>query len=617
MQPRLLLLTSALLVSGVTPAWAGEEPRETVSAFAREQSSSPVKWLAWGDEAFKRARQESKPLYVTIGAFTSELSRAMARQSFANPETAAFLNENFVCVLVDRDEQPALAALYRTYLRTTKQLEGWPLNVWLTPELVPIEGATYLPPSEEWGKPGFMVVAKQVASAWKTDAEAQRQKAKDAVADVQAAEELPAPSPIDSAALDRLLADGAEAWRARYDAAHGGFGEAPKLPEPELLRFLLRQPAQREMALRTLGAIVDGGMRDHVDGGFFKQTTDAAWRLPYLQKTLADQARLVLALLDAAKLSKDPRFAEAAVRALRFVLMFFGEAKTGFSAAHDATGEKLAASYLWSIDELSAVLGDREARTFARVFGATAEGNIPADAYPGVDVAKKNLLYRAEPRKGQTAETALAQSARKLMIARHHRLPPRVDPNATAGAHGLFLAALARASVELREAHFRTVADHTVTFIRSRLRTPDGGLLRIAGRDVPAAPEDYAFVIDGLLALHEATGDADALAYAKSLRAEADRQFFDAKSGRYFALRAGIVPGMWARVHAPTPGTGELPSAEAAMAIALTTHKASAEKPPAEMATLIAALAAEVRDAAEAPRGELLFALQSYRQKSP
>ncbi|HUR56505.1 MAG TPA: hypothetical protein VM029_02265, partial [Opitutaceae bacterium] len=425
------------------------------------------------------------------------------------------------------------------------------------------------------------------------------------------------PPAVDAAGLDRLLAQGAEAWRARYDATHGGFGEAPKLPEPELLRFLLRSPAHREMALRTLTAIVDGGIRDQLDGGFFKQANDAAWRLPYLQKNLADQARLALVLLDAAKVTKEGNFGELATRTLGFVLVHFGDPASGFTATHDATEEKLAASYAWTLDELEKMLGKGEARAFARTFGVTAEGNIPEDGYPGFNLAGKNILYRATPRKGSVAEGGLAQSTRKLLYVRRHRAAPRVDPTATAGAHGLILGAFARGSVELREPHFKDTAWKILSYIRTRLRTPDGGLRRMAGSDAPAAPDDYALVIDGLLALHAATGDAEAMTYAQSLRAEADRQFFDAKTGRYFSSRAAVAPGVWARVHVPTPSTGELPSAEATMALAFTSHASFAGKPAAEMALLAAALAAEAGESAEPPRGELLLALQSYRQKNP
>lgn len=605
-----LLLLSFSVRAAEKPA---EEP--TGSAFVRAHENQAVKWLPWGDEAFRRARTEAKPLYVSIGAFTSELSRAMAVQSFGQPETAEFLNENFVCVLVDREENPAIASLYRTYLRTAKQLEGWPLNVWLTPELTPIEGATYLPPSEEWGKPGFMIVAKQVANAWQADPAAQRQKADEAVANIAAAEESFAPPPVSSAEIDRLIAEGTAAWKAKFDATHGGFGEPPKQLEPELLRFLLRDPAHRDLALETLSAMIDGGIRDQLDHGFFRQSSDAAWRQPYLQKTLVDQARMALALLDAAKHSKDPRYAEAARNALAYVLLFFGNARTGFGAAHDATGASTSGSFLWTMDEMQAVLGEREGRNFARTFGVTEEGNVPADVYPVGADAKKSVLYRATPRGSKMAEAEIQRTANKLMHFRRLRVPPRIDPNGTTGAHGLMLHALARAATELNEPRFKDPVEQTFVHIRNNLRTPDGGLRRLKGSEIPAAPEDYAFVIDGMLALNAATGDKEALALAEALRTEADNQFFDATSGRYFANRSAVTPGIWARVHVPTPSVGELPSAEAYMAVALCSHGASAGKPEAELSTLIAAIAAEVRDSGDAPRGELLLALRAYRER--
>ena len=197
---------------------------------------------ALGRRGIARAREEQKPLFVAIGTFTSELSRAMARQTFSNAETAAFLNDAFVCVIVDAKEQPQLTALYQTYIQTAKQLRGLPLNIWLTPELKPIEGANYLPPTEEWGKEGFSTVAKRVAAGWKADPAVQRAKADEAATMVVDAQPTVRPEPANAGAIETLLGEAKEAWRARFDATNGGFGDPPKHPEAELMRCLLIDP---------------------------------------------------------------------------------------------------------------------------------------------------------------------------------------------------------------------------------------------------------------------------------------------------------------------------------------------------------------------------------------
>lgn len=570
--------------------------------------------MTWGDDAFARAKREQKPVFLAIGAFTSELSRAMARQSFANAEVAAFLNANFVCVIADAKESPALTSLGQNYVSATKQLHGLPLNLWLTPELKPFEGSTYLPPTEEWGKEGFFNAIKRVAAAWKADPTAQRHKADEAIAAVAAAQPSPAPPAVDAAEITRLITAGTDNWRARFDSAHGGFGDPPKYPEPELLRVLLRDAATRDMAFATLRAIVNGALRDPLDGGFFRYVVDAEWRQPYFQKTPGDQARLALALLEAAEASGDVRFADAARGALTYALDRLADPKHEYAAAEDATREDAAASYFWTADEIREIVGEDDAPEFCRVYGVTAEGNVPADAFAGVATKGKNLLYLAGPAAELPAGKSLAAARAKLLQRRLQRAAPRRDGAATSGAHGLMLAALARASAQLSEPRFAAAAKAEVVFIRDHLRLSDGGLRHLADRAIAAAPEDYAFVVDGLLAFQAATGDAGAKHLALELVAAANARFWDEASGRYFTIPDATAPGVWARVHAPPPGAGDPPSPEAAMLIAIAQNSAS-DKSLGELAgKLTRALAADLKDSSDSPRGDLLLALQTAQK---
>ena len=599
--PALALLIGSSLIVATAATFAAP----TSSVFVQDDMKTAVKWLPWGDAAFQRAKTENKPIYLHIGFFTSELSRAMAKQSFTNVDVAKFLNDNFVCVLVDRDEQPEVAALYRAYVHTVKQVDGWPINVWLTPDLKPFEGTTYLPPSEEWGKPGLMNVAKQVQTAWQNDAAAQRQKANDAVNALTAAEKLAAPKPLDAHALAQLISENADAWKAKYDATNSGFGDPPKRLEPELLRFLLRDPAQRDMAVATLTAMADGAVRDQLDGGFFHQSTDAAWRQPYFQKLASDQARIAVAYLDAAKLNADPRFPDAARGTLNYVLSTLGDPAHGFTNAQDASGETIG-YYLWTIDDFQHALG-AEGDAFARTLGVAANGNIPDDAYTGVTTAKKNILYRAVPPTPEAEKKEAALRA-KLLQVRSTRPAPRRDSLATSGVHGLLLTAFSRAGAELKDERFTKAARDLAAFVMAELRNSDGSLKRLPGESQPAAPEDYAFVVEGLRTYAANAHDAKADQIATTLESRLNQQFFDQTGGRYYAAPADSVPWQWTRVHVPAPSPGE-PSAPESTMLMLPSTSAS------QATALTGAIAAEVRDATDAPAGDFLLALRSAVEK--
>ncbi|HTO04134.1 MAG TPA: DUF255 domain-containing protein [Opitutus sp.] len=602
---RRFLLLSAALIVGASSAHAASPLSKESSAFLRSYANSPVNWMLWGEAAFARAKQEQKPIFLSVGIFTSELSRAMAQQTFANADTAAFLNESFVCVLVDAKEQPQLAALYQNYIQAVKQLRGLPLNIWLTPELQPFDGANYLPPTEEWGKEGFLTVAKRAAAGWKADPAAQRNKAEEAVAAVVAAQNAAQLSPLDATELGRTVASGVEAWQALYDATHGGFSEPPKHYHPELLRFLLSDPATREMALATLRPAINGAVRDPLDGGFFRYASDAEWRLPYFQKHLVDQARLALALLDAGKQSGDASFTEAARDALHFVLKQLPAENGGFVNALDGTPEPIMAAQLWTMAEIKSALGDKVGDQACTAFGVTAAGNLPADAMPGITSTGKNLLFHADP----AAEKSLADAKATLLKIRHERAAPLRDNAAASGPYGLLLAAFARVGAESNDKVLTAAAQSTFAYLRDQLITKEGTLRQVASRPEMATPADYAMVISGLLTFKSAHGHDEAGKIAESLSSTLNAQYLNAESGRYFVTNEDPKSGIWARVYAPVPSASEPPSAEALMVEAIATQHLPGNAEP-----FARALAAEANDSMEAPRGDLLLALRTFAQ---
>lgn len=304
------------------------------SAFVRAQAGSAVHWHAWNDATLAEARAANRSVYVYIGSPLSELTRATIDQTFCSEKTVSWLNENFFCIFVDADAQSDLAAFAQHYIRSIKQLQGWPVHLWLTPELQPYDGANYLPPSEEWGKPGFLKAAHSALDNWTGNPARVRALAREAI-DLMRVPPLGAGPKIDIAAKCNAAAS---AWVATLDPVNGGFGSAPKEPEPELIRFLLaRGAAGRDAALNAARALVRGAAHDPVDGGFYRRTIDEGWKEPYYQKTLADQARIALALFDAADAGKDDTLRAAAIGTLDFALTKLRYPDGTFAAALDGT----------------------------------------------------------------------------------------------------------------------------------------------------------------------------------------------------------------------------------------------------------------------------------------
>jgi uncharacterized protein YyaL (SSP411 family) len=584
--PLVLALPAAFAAAVLLPAAA---PAPT-SPLPRDPAGSPVHWLAWDAALPARAKQENKPVYVFLGSSLSELSRATCRQTFTNADTAAFLNANFLCVFVDKDEQPELAAAAQYYLRNVKQMEGWPAHLWLTPELQPFEGANYLPPTEEWGKASFMKIAQQAQSAWAGDAAGVRSHAADTVARLAAAVPAVKAGPV----TPEKLSAAATAWRARYDAAHGGFADTPKNPEPELLRFLLKQsPADRDAALATLRAIAGSALRDPLDGGFFRYASDAAWHLPYQQKTLADQARLAFAFLDGAKTSAPdaPAFAAAARGALDYALKRLAHPDGTFAGAEDATDDEHAGYYAWTEAEIDAALGT-EAAAFKQAHGIVTAGNISADDDPSGRFQGKNLLRSALP-----ADAKDAAAAARLLAARDKRPAIVRDERATSGAHGLLLAALARAGAQLNEPRYFDAAARLLAAVKKAYLAKDGGLRRLAGASAAGTPADYTAFALGCREYARAAHKPDADALATQLLARAGRLYFDATSGHYFAAPTELPAGVFVRPPAP----GEPPRAEVLAILA--------DAPSEQTRALTAALGSQLDDADAPPAGDILLSL--------
>ena len=540
------------------------------SPYLLQHRGNPVDWYPWGDEAFARARAEDRPIFLSVGYSTCHWCHVMEHESFENEDIARVLNEGFVPVKVDREERPDVDRVYMTFVQATTGSGGWPMSVWLTPDLKPFYGGTYFPPSGRWGRPGFAEILTEIARRWRESRAELVTSADDVIERLREAQRL-RPAARGGAPDDGVLAGGVREYAKVFDARNGGFGAAPKFPRPAELFFLLREHARtgdveaRHLVLETLRAMALGGMRDHVGGGFHRYSVDAAWRVPHFEKMLYDQAQLVLAFLETAQASGEPSFAEVAHDTLAYVHRDLRHDGGGFFSAEDAdslpadggaaegggsAAKREGAFYVWTAAELSALFGD-DADVVRSRYGVEPNGNAPQD--PHGEFTGKNLLYvargvddvaRLSGRSLESVMTALDAARPRLFEARSARPRPALDDKVLAGWNGLMIAAFARAarlappddppSPDPLEA-----AAGAARFLRDRLWDEDRGVLLRRFRDgragIDGYAEDYAAVVWGLLELFQAGGDPAWLDWAKQLHAVQSRLFMDDADGGWFS----------------------------------------------------------------------------------
>jgi len=437
------------------------------SPYLLQHATNPVDWFPWGEEAFAKARLEHKPIFLSIGYSTCHWCHVMAHESFENGAVASVLNDSFVSIKVDREERPDVDRVYMTFVQATTGSGGWPMSVWLTPDLKPFYGGTYFPPESRWGRPGFVDILGEIARVWESEPEKVQGSADAVTAQLRGVGSATASTGVPgAAALERT----ATSFREAFDRVNGGFGTSPKFPRPCELLFLFREYARsgntdaRDIALTTLAAMASGGMRDHIGGGFHRYSVDAAWRVSHFEKMLYDQAQLVLAYLEAAQVSGDRYYADVAEDTLRYVLRQMTDEAGGFYSAEDAdsippedVGKPGAhasegAFYLWPAGELAALLGADEAVVRLR-FGIQDDGNAPVD--PQQEFTGKNLLYVARSiddiakelsRKPEDVKAALDDARLKMFEARVGRPHPYLDDKVLTAWNGLMIAAFARAA---------------------------------------------------------------------------------------------------------------------------------------------------------------------------
>jgi uncharacterized protein YyaL (SSP411 family) len=561
-------------IQPANPAHTNRLAREK-SPYLLQHAHNPVDWYSWGEEAFEKARRENKPIFLSIGYSTCHWCHVMAHESFENEEIAAIMNRDFVNIKVDREERPDVDRVYMTFVQATTGGGGWPMSVWLTPDLKPFVGGTYFPPEDRYGQPAFRKVLERIAAAWKQDHEKiaeQGSKIVEALRESQNAQPE-APAKIDTQVFQTAY----EQLSRSFDDKEGGFGTAPKFPRPVALNFLTRfytrdpksESGKRalEMDLVTLRKMAAGGMHDHLGGGFHRYSVDRYWHVPHFEKMLYDQAQLASAYIDAFQISQDRQYADVAGDILNYIARDMTSKEGGFFSAEDADslfehgkpehGE--GAFYVWTEKQVDAALGD-ESAIFKFHYGVQPHGNAPEGSDPQDEFRGKNILIERHTI-GETAKhfkksdsevrDSLARSREKSLSIRNKRPRPHLDDKIIAAWNGLMISAYSCAAQVLDEPPARN-ATHSVAggryleaatrsakFVRANLYDQKTKTLFRSFREgrgnVEGFADDYAFVIQGLLDLYEASFDIEWLKFAIELQETQDRLFFDEKNGGYFS----------------------------------------------------------------------------------
>jgi uncharacterized protein YyaL (SSP411 family) len=488
------------------------------SPYLLQHKDNPVDWFPWGDEALARAREEDKPILLSIGYSACHWCHVMERESFEDEAVAAYMNEHFVPIKLDREERPDLDAIYMEACQAMTGQGGWPLNVFLTPEHVPFYAGTYFPPEDMRGMPSWRRVLEAVNKGWDERRDEIRAGGDRIAQRLQGGSLLrPDEEPIDPEGLDHAVA----ALTHLYDEQFGGFGSAPKFPPASTIEFLLRRGEIR-MTTHTLGAMAAGGMYDQVGGGFARYSVDERWLVPHFEKMLYDNALLARAYLHGWQVTGEELFRRVCTETLDWALREMRGEEGGFMSALDADSEgEEGRFYVWTIDELRSVLGD-DADAAISYFGATPDGNFEG----------RNILTR-----GEHEPERLPEIRRALYEARAQRVWPGRDDKRLTSWNALMISALADAGAVLERSDYVDAARDCASFLLSDLRGPDGRVLR-TWKDGQAKLngylEDHAFLVEALLSLYEATFEPHWFAAARELADFTIAHFADDENGGFY-----------------------------------------------------------------------------------
>jgi len=526
----------------VVPGWSNRLIHEK-SPYLLQHAKNPVDWYPWGDEAFSCARQKNRAVFLSIGYATCHWCHVMAHESFEDPAVAALLNGHFVCIKVDREERPDIDSTYMAVCQMLTGQGGWPLTIIMTPEKKPFFAATYLPKVSRFGMDGLLDILPRIARHYQEQRDAITLSAEGIASALRA---VPSGSAGNHGPDAAMMDDAFGHLALQFDPESGGFGSAPKFPSPHIPLFLFRywyrtgKDQALHMAKKTLRAIRDGGIYDQIGYGLHRYTTDAKWRVPHFEKMLYDQALMVIACTEAYQVTRDPAFCGIAREIIAYVLRDMTSPEGVFFSAEDADSEGgEGAYYTWTQEELESGLGHDDAARAAEAFTILPEGNFPdAGGRSGKNIPRCPP-QSPEDGWGSGPHADMDVLRKRLLAMRNSRPHPPRDDKVLADWNALFCIGLAHAARAFGEPSYAEAARRALTFILTRMRSPDGGLYhryREGDAGIPGFADDYAFTVRALIALYETTYDVQLLSDAVVMDRFFIDHFWDAGEGGFFSV---------------------------------------------------------------------------------
>ncbi|HZV12110.1 MAG TPA: thioredoxin domain-containing protein [Candidatus Kapabacteria bacterium] len=532
------------------------------SPYLLQHAYNPVDWYPWGEEAFAKAKKENKPIFLSIGYSTCYWCHVMEREVFENTKIAELMNKYAVCIKVDREERPDVDRVYMAAVQAMTGSGGWPMSVFLTPDLKPFYAGTYIPPTSQYGRPGFVDVISQIHGVWEKDPDKILRTGAD-VAEYLA--KLMQPEISAGAVSKEILDSGFASFARNYDTTYAGFGGGAKFPRPVSFNFLFRYYKRTgnqqalAMSLETLKRMANGGIHDHIGGGFHRYATDNQWRLPHFEKMLYDQAQLSISYLEAYQITRDEWYAGIARDVLGYVQQKMTSPEGGFYSAEDAESavditlpdeKEEGEFYVWRKDEIEDVLGAGDAAIFNYYYGVEEGGNALHD--PQNVFLEKNILYVAHSlvetsvkfeRAPEDIQKLLPAAREKLYTVRERRPKPHLDDKILVSWNGLMISAFARAYQVLGDKQYLHATERAAGFILNKLYDPAVKRFLRRYRDgearFDANLEDYSFFIQGLLDLYEASFNVEWLQAAIALLEQQNNFFYDKEHGGFYDTPAG------------------------------------------------------------------------------
>ncbi|WP_347491265.1 thioredoxin domain-containing protein [Desulfoscipio sp. XC116] len=510
------------------------------SPYLLQHAYNPVDWYPWCEEAFAKAKNEDKPIFLSIGYSTCHWCHVMERESFEDEEVAAALKRNFISIKVDREERPDIDQIYMTVCQAMTGQGGWPLTILMTPDKKPFFAGTYFPKRSRWGRAGLLDILEQVTDRWAEDREKLIQISHKITGQVQFTPD----NQLSDEPPAAITTQGYQQFRQSFDKRYGGFGSAPKFPTPHNMLFLMRywkqtgEDAALDMAKKTLQSIYRGGINDQVGFGFARYSTDAKWLVPHFEKMLYDNALLALAFLEAYQATQDDFYARAARQIFTYVLRDMTHPEGGFYSAEDADSEGVEGKfYVWSPAEVRQILGRENGDIYCKVYDITESGNFEGKNIPNLIAASTDEFVLKLGIEHRALLQLLDEGRQKLFEYRSKRVHPFKDDKILTAWNGLMIAALARGAAVLGESRCLKAAEKAEQFIRHKLQRSDGRLLarhRDDESDFNGYLDDYAFLIWGLLELYRATFQVVYLSRAIDLTHQVRDLFWDSQRGGFF-----------------------------------------------------------------------------------